>query len=159
MRIRSYLLRMRKLVLLAVRFINLKFLMKLFLVFIIRLCPLLFIFYRMKGFQKLWKMLFISSKTLFSFSRYSIFCKFFPFPTRSLLFFIILSIKRDWMQRKKSSQLFKSFLIILFQSIVFSKEFLACIGSFGLFTSIKASLGLSFGAHFLHTFSIKMFPI
>ena len=29
--------------------------------------------------QKLWKMLFISSKQLFSFSRYSIFCSFFHF--------------------------------------------------------------------------------
>ena len=31
-------------------------------------------FHQMIAFQKLWKMLFISSKKLFSFSRYSIFC-------------------------------------------------------------------------------------
>ena len=35
-------------------------------------------FHQMVAFQKLWKMLFISSKKLFSFSRYSNFCDFFP---------------------------------------------------------------------------------
>ena len=36
----------------------------------------IFIFHQMIVLQKLWKMLFISSKMLFSFSRYSIFCIF-----------------------------------------------------------------------------------
>ena len=35
-------------------------------------------FHQMIGLQKLWKMFFISSKKLFSFSRYSDFCNFFP---------------------------------------------------------------------------------
>ena len=41
----------------------------------------LLFFYQMIGLQKLWKMCFISSKKLFSFSRYSDFCNFFPFHT------------------------------------------------------------------------------
>ena len=36
-------------------------------------------FHQMIGFPKLWRMLFISSKKLSSFSRYSNFCNFFPF--------------------------------------------------------------------------------
>ena len=43
----------------------------------------IFIFHQMIAFQKLWKMFFISSKKLFSFSRYSIFC-IFIFPLFSL---------------------------------------------------------------------------
>ena len=46
------------------------------------LCPLFFIkflfFLQMIALQKLRKMFFISSKKLFSFSRYSNFCNFFP---------------------------------------------------------------------------------
>ena len=38
-----------------------------------------FFFHQLVGLQKLWKMLFISSKKLFSFSRDSNFCIFFPF--------------------------------------------------------------------------------
>ena len=38
----------------------------------------IFIFNQMIPCQKLWKMFFISSKKLFSFLRYSIFCNFFP---------------------------------------------------------------------------------
>ena len=34
-------------------------------------------FHQMIAVQKLWKLFFISSKKLFSFSRYSIFCNFF----------------------------------------------------------------------------------
>ena len=36
-------------------------------------------FHQMIAFQNLWKMFFISSKNLFSFSRYSFFFSFFPF--------------------------------------------------------------------------------
>ena len=43
--------------------------------------------------------------------------------------------------------------------MLFSKEFLACNGCFGLFTKLKRSLALAFGAHFLHDYSIKMFLI
>ena len=40
----------------------------------------IFIFFQMIALQKLWKMFFISSKKLFSFSRYSNFCIFiFPY--------------------------------------------------------------------------------
>ena len=46
------------------------------------LCPLFFIkflfFHQMIALDKLWKMFFISSKKLISFSRYSNFCIFFP---------------------------------------------------------------------------------
>ena len=46
-------------------------------------CPLFFInllfFYQMVACQKIWKMLFISFKKLFSFLKYSNFCNFFPF--------------------------------------------------------------------------------
>ena len=41
--------------------------------------PLIFIFYWKKAFQKLWKMVFVSSKKLCSFSRYTIFFIFSPF--------------------------------------------------------------------------------
>ena len=39
----------------------------------------IFISHQMIALQKLWKMFFISSKKLLSFSRYSTFCDFFPF--------------------------------------------------------------------------------
>ena len=46
------------------------------------MCPLFFIkflfFHQMIALPKLWKVLFISSKKLFSFSRYSYFCNLFP---------------------------------------------------------------------------------
>ena len=41
---------------------------------LISLCLLFFIFHQMIALQKLWKMLFISSKKLFSFLKYSNFC-------------------------------------------------------------------------------------
>ena len=51
--------------------------------FLVFLCPLFFIkfsfFHHMIALKKLWRMFFISSKKLFSFSRYSNFCNFFPF--------------------------------------------------------------------------------
>ena len=95
---------------------------------------LLFIFYRKKTFQKLWKMVFLSSKKLFSFLRYWIFCQFFLFlstvsrfkrsdhkanlskhvlqlkerliTSSTLLFFMILSINGDWVQRKNQVNFF-----------------------------------------------------
>ena len=44
--------------------------------------------------------------------------------------------------------LWKVFLIILFQNIVFSKELLACNGCFALFTKIKKGSGTSFWCTF-----------
>ena len=43
--------------------------------------------------------------------------------------------------------------------ILFLKEFLACNGCFWFLPELKRGLGLAFGAHFLHDFSIKMFLI
>ena len=59
--------------------------------------------------------------------------------SRLLLFRIILSIKRDCVQRKKPSQLFKGFLIILFQNIKYltlEKRFLHALTILA-FTKIK----------------------
>ena len=51
-------------------------------------------------------------------------------------------------------------MIILFQNILFLKEFLACNGFFGLFTKVKKGSGNSLWyTHFLHDFPIKMFLI
>ena len=124
---------------------------------------------------------FISSKKLFSFLRYSIFCYFslfFPVSrfkepdqktnffkhdlkskklltsSRPLLFFIILSIKRGWVQRKKSSYFFYD----LFYSNLFTK--VSCIyWLFWLFSKIKKGMELVLTANHLHTFSIKMLLI
>ena len=46
-------------------------------------------------------------------------------------------------------------LIILFQNILFYKEFIACCISFGLFTIINKGLGLAFVVYFPHDFSKK----
>ena len=53
----------------------------------------IFIFHQMIALQKLWKMFFISSKKLFSFSRYSSFCIFF------LSFFPVIHCFRGWFKR------------------------------------------------------------
>ena len=55
----------------------------------------IFIFHQMIALQKLWKMFFISSKKLFSFSRYSHFC-IFVFPS----FFPLSAIAWEVDQRK-----------------------------------------------------------
>ena len=47
-------------------------------------------------------------------------------------------------------------MIILFQNILFLKEFLACNGCFRLCSKFKRGLGLAFDAHFLHDFPIKI---
>ena len=74
--------------------------------------------------------------------------------SRLLLLFIILS-KKD--TGCKGSLPFEGFLILLFQNILFSKEFLACSDFLAYLPKSKSSLGLAFGAYFLYTFSIKMF--
>ena len=53
-----------------------------------------FILHQMIALQKLWKMLFISSEKLFSFSRYSIFC-IFVFPS----FFPVSHCFRGWFKK------------------------------------------------------------
>ena len=45
-------------------------------------------------------------------------------------------------------KLFKGFLVIFFQNILFLKEFLACNGCFGLFTKIKKRSGTTFWCTF-----------
>ena len=50
---------------------------------------------------------------------------------------------------------FWGFLIILFQNILFLKEFLAYNGYFGLFTKFKKGSGTSFWCTFLHDFRIR----
>ena len=54
----------------------------------------IFIFHQMIALQKLWKMFFISSKKLFSFSRYSNFC-IFVFPSCSP----VSHCFRDWCEK------------------------------------------------------------
>ena len=142
-----------------------------------------FIFYQKKAVQKLWKMGFISSRKLFLFLRYSIFCCFFPFLSivsrfkgsnhkkdfskhvlqlkerlvtsyKHFLFFIILSIKRDWVQRKKSI----NFFMVSFKISYFQKS-LTCIGCLGYLPKLKRVMGIDFSADFLHTLSIKVILI
>ena len=54
----------------------------------------IFIFHQMIALQKLWKMFFISSKKLFLFSRYSIFCIFV-----FLFFFPVSHCLRGWSKK------------------------------------------------------------
>ena len=73
-----------------------------------------------------------------------------------------LSLK-DWIRpwgmgwKEKIKLNFSGFLIILIQNILFLKEFLSCTSCFGLFAKIKRCLGLAFGAHLPHDFSITFF--
>ena len=55
-----------------------------------------FIFHQIIALKKLWKMFFISSKKLFSFSRYSNFC-IFIFP--STPFFVVSHCLRGWFKK------------------------------------------------------------
>ena len=64
-----------------------------------------------------------------------------------LLFSIILSINRGWVQRKK--QVFLSFFDNpLSKYLIFERVF-ASISCFELFTQLKRGLGLAFGPYFL----------
>ena len=51
------------------------------------------------------------------------------------------------------------FLRILVQNVLFSKEFLDAATVLGYLPKLKRGLGLASSAHFLHTFSKKMFLI
>ena len=75
--------------------------------------------------------------------------------SKPLLFFIILSIKKGWVQKKTQCKPFYGFLIILFWNILFLKEFLACNGYFRLFTKIKKGSGNNFWYTFSAWFFIK----
>ena len=123
-------------------------------------------FTQKKAFQKLWKIVFISSNKHFSFLRYSMFCFFsfsLQFPdsksltkkwifvnmfcnskrqvtsSTSFLFFIILSIK--WTGCKGKNQV--TFFMVSFKITYFQKS-LTCIGCFGLFTKTRKGYGSSF---------------
>ena len=63
-----------------------------------------------------------------------------------LLFLIFLSIKRDWVEKKKN------------QNNFFLKEFLACNCCFGLFSKIKKGSGASFWCTFSAWFFHKNVP-
>ena len=143
------------------------------------MCLLFFIFYHKKTFQKLWKTVFISSEIHISFLRHSMFFfLFFPVsrfkgPDQKInfskhvlqlketgnkfitctFFFIILSIKRDWVPRKKSSYLFHGHFWI-----TYLQKFLKCVGCFGLFTKIKKGYGTSFYCRFSAYLFHKSFP-
>ena len=71
--------------------------------------------------------------------------------SRPFLFFIVFSIKRDWTPFLR--------LIILFQNIIFVKEFLACSECFGLFTKIKKGCGTSFWYIFSAWFFHENVPV
>ena len=77
---------------------------------------------------------------------------------RPPLFLITLSIKKDWVRKKKKVNFFKAFDNPFSKYLIF-KRISECNGCFGLFAKIKRDLGLAFGAYFLHDFSIKMFLI
>ena len=62
-------------------------------------------------------------------------------------------------ERKNKVNFLKTFLIILFQNIVFKRTFLHAIAVLGYLPKFKKGLGPSFGTHFMHDFSIKVFVI
>ena len=57
------------------------------------------------------------------------------------------SLKEIGLDRKNKVNFFKVFLIILFQSVSFFMQFLACNGYFGLFTKIKKPSRTGFSVH------------
>ena len=148
---------------------------------------LLFIFYRKKAFQNLWKLVFLSSKKLFWFLRYWIFRQFFLFlstvsrfkrsdhkanlskhvlklkerlvTSSTLLLFMILSINGDWAQRKNQVNFFMvSFEISSIWSLSKFQPSFAYIGCFGLFNEIKKGYGTSFQWKFSVFFFHKYVP-
>ena len=133
--------------------------------------------------SKIMKKLFLFLLKTSTFLSYSMFCRvfflFFPhFPylkgrtkkgtfvnlfcnskrlvtsSRFFLFFIILSIKRDRVQMKKSSYLFHG----LFENNLFS-SLLHAWAVLGYLRKLKRGMGLVFTADFLHTFFMEMFLI
>ena len=72
----------------------------------------IFIFNQMIALQKIWKMFFISSKKLFSFSRYSNFC-IFDFPA----FFPVSHCFRGWSKKNLNKNLVTHFVWYLEKEI------------------------------------------
>ena len=131
-------------------------------------------------------MVFISSKKLFSFFRYWTFCRFFlslstvsrfkgsnqkmnlskhvlqlkeKLVTSStlFLFFMILSISGDWVQRKNQVNFFMvSFEISSLWSLLKFEKSFACLAVLGYFPKSRRFMGLVFRTDFLHSFSIKI---
>ena len=67
------------------------------------------------------------------------------------LFLINLSIKRDWVQKKKRSQgFFKIFWLSYSQICCFLKKLLHAMVFLSYLLKLKRGLGLGFGGHFLH---------
>ena len=126
-------------------------------------------------------MVFISSKKLFLFLRYWIFCSFFLFLVtvsrfkgsdrkrsfsnhvlqlkgrlvssfRPFLFFIILYINGDWVQKK--IKLIFSWSLLKY--LIF-KSLLHALTVWGYLPKLRRVIGLVFSADFLHTFFQKFF--
>ena len=93
------------------------------------------------------------------------FCKHVLLPKKRLvtgsrlpIFFMIWYIKETWPQRKKSSELFKGFLKILFQNILFLKSFFNALVVLDYLPKLKKWSGSSFWCTFsAHLFHKKMF--
>ena len=78
----------------------------------------------------------------------------------SLLFLLVLSFNKEWIQKKKKVKL--TFLKLFDNTLskyAILKELIGCMAVLGYLPKLKRDLGLAFGAHFLHDFSIKFFPI
>ena len=100
--------------------------------------PLFFTFPSKKVLIKLSKILFILFEALLVLEIFSF-----------LYFFSVLKLDFFW-----------GFLIILFENIIFPKEFLQCIGCISSYLEkLNCGLELVSGAHFLHILSMKNFRI
>ena len=66
-------------------------------------------------------------------------------------------LKGTGFERKNKVKFFKAFWQSTFEISHFKKNFLHAMDVLDYLSKLKRSLGLSFGAHFLHDFSIKMF--
>ena len=71
------------------------------------------------------------------------------------------NLKSDWslVQRKNKVDFFKAFLQSSFKVSFFYNNFLHAVAVLKYLPKVKRSLGLAFGAHFLHDFSIKFFSV
>ena len=75
-------------------------------------------------------------------------------------FLITLSIKRYWVRKKKIKLTFLRFFDNpLSKHLIFKKNSLHAMVVLVCLAKLKRDLGLAFGTHFLHYFSIKMFCI
>ena len=128
-------------------------------------------------------MVFVSSKKLFSFLRYWIFCRFFPFLS-TVSRFKGSDQKRNFskhvLQLKETGNLFHAFFAFhylvhkwglgtklkielafswsLLKYLIF-KSLLHLLAVLGYLTKLRRVMGLAFSADFLHIYSIKIFLI